>query len=53
VISPFDGVPALMLRIANQRHIMMAEAEFRLMLFIKMDYGRIHDTEEAGSKPRA
>jgi inward rectifier potassium channel len=33
VISPFDGVPTLMLRVANLRHIMMAEAEFRVMLF--------------------
>jgi inward rectifier potassium channel len=33
VISPFDGVPTLMLRVANQRHIPMAEAEFRVMLF--------------------
>ena len=32
VISPFDGVPTLMLRVANLRHIMMAEAEFRVML---------------------
>jgi len=33
VIAPFDGVPTLMLRVANQRHIPMAEAEFRVMLF--------------------
>ena len=33
VISPFDGVPTLMLRVANMRHIAMAEAEFRVMLF--------------------
>jgi inward rectifier potassium channel len=33
VISPFDGVPTLMLRVANARHIAMAEAEFRVMLF--------------------
>src|ERR1700722_193115 len=33
VISPFDGVPALMLRVANARHIPMAEAEFRVILF--------------------
>jgi len=33
VISPFDGIPTLMLRVANLRHIAMAEAEFRLMLF--------------------
>jgi inward rectifier potassium channel len=33
VISPFNGVPTLMLRVANQRHIPMAEAEFRVMLF--------------------
>src|SRR6201981_3905081 len=33
VISPFDGVPTLMLRVANMRHVSMAEAEFRVMLF--------------------
>src|SRR5262245_14119389 len=33
VISPFDGIPTLMLRVANMRHISMAEAEFRVMLF--------------------
>jgi inward rectifier potassium channel len=33
VISLFDGVPALMLRVANLRHVAMAEAEFRVMLF--------------------
>src|SRR5580700_1755297 len=33
VISPFDGVPTLMLRVANLRHIAMAEAEFKVMLF--------------------
>jgi inward rectifier potassium channel len=33
VISPFDGVPALMLRVANLRHVAMAEAEFHVMLF--------------------
>ena len=32
-ISAFDGVPTLMLRVANMRHISMAEAEFRVMLF--------------------
>jgi inward rectifier potassium channel len=32
VIGPFDGQPALMLRIANLRHQAMAEAEFRVML---------------------
>jgi inward rectifier potassium channel len=32
VISPFDGQPALMLRVANLRHQAMAEAEFHLML---------------------
>jgi inward rectifier potassium channel len=36
VISPFDGTPALMLRVANLRHHAMAEAEFRLML-IRME----------------
>jgi inward rectifier potassium channel len=33
VISPFDGVPTLMLRVANLRHVAMAEAEFRVMLY--------------------
>jgi inward rectifier potassium channel len=32
VIGPFDGVPALMLRVANLRHHAMVEAEFRVML---------------------
>jgi inward rectifier potassium channel len=32
VIGPFDGVPTLMLRVANLRHHAMAEAEFRVML---------------------
>jgi Inward rectifier potassium channel. len=31
VITPFDGKPALMLRIANLRHHSMVEAEFRIM----------------------
>jgi inward rectifier potassium channel len=30
VLSNFDGVPALMLRVANLRHQAMAEAEFRM-----------------------
>jgi len=32
VISPFDGVPTLMIRVANLRHQAMVEAEFRVML---------------------
>ena len=32
VISPFDGEPALMMRVANLRHQAMAEAEFRMTL---------------------
>jgi len=32
VISPFDGHPTLMLRVANMRHQSMVEAEFRIML---------------------
>lgn len=32
VISPFEGTPALMLRVANLRHHMMADAEFRIIL---------------------
>jgi inward rectifier potassium channel len=31
VVSPFNGQPALMLRVANLRHHAMAEAEFRVM----------------------
>jgi inward rectifier potassium channel len=31
VVGPFDGRPALMMRVANLRHHAMAEAEFRLM----------------------
>jgi inward rectifier potassium channel len=32
VIGPFDGVPTLMMRVANLRHHSMVEAEFRAML---------------------
>ncbi len=32
IVAPFDGQPALMLRVANQRHQAMVKAEFRLML---------------------
>ena len=32
VVTPFNGVPALMLRVANQRHQPMVEAQFRLQL---------------------
>jgi len=32
VVSPFDGQPALMMRVANLRQHAMAEAEFRMML---------------------
>jgi inward rectifier potassium channel len=31
VVTPFDGRPALMLRVANMRHHSMVEAEFRIM----------------------
>jgi inward rectifier potassium channel len=31
VVGPFDGQPALMLRVANLRHHAMAEAKFRVM----------------------
>jgi inward rectifier potassium channel len=34
VVSPFDGQPALMLRVANLRQNAMVEAEFRLMMVI-------------------
>jgi inward rectifier potassium channel len=33
VIAPFDRVPTFMLRVANMRHIPMAEAEFRVTFF--------------------
>lgn len=32
VIAPFDGVPTLMIRLANLRHHAMIEADFRLLL---------------------
>jgi inward rectifier potassium channel len=32
VISPFDGVPNLMIRVANLRHQAMVEPEFRMVL---------------------
>jgi len=32
VIAPFDGVPTLMVRLANLRHNAMVEADFRLLL---------------------
>jgi len=32
VISPFDGVPNLMIRVANLRHQAMVEPEFRMIL---------------------
>src|SRR6202043_1090892 len=32
VISPFDGVPALMLRVANLRHQAMVEAYFNMIM---------------------
>ena len=32
VVSNFDGVPALMLRVANLRHPAMAEADFRMTI---------------------
>jgi inward rectifier potassium channel len=33
VIAPFDGVPHLMIRVANLRHQAMVEPEFRMLLF--------------------
>ena len=36
VISPFDGQPALMMRVANLRNHAMAEAEFKMM-FIRTE----------------
>jgi len=32
VIAPFDGVPTLMIRLANLRHQAMVEPEFRMVL---------------------
>jgi inward rectifier potassium channel len=43
IIAPYNGIPTLMLRVANLRHHMMAEAEFRLMLI------RTEPTEEEPS----
>ena len=34
VVAPFDGQPALMMRVANLRHHAMVEAEFRMMLIL-------------------
>lgn len=34
VVSEFDGVPALMVRVANQRHQPMVEAQFRMMMLL-------------------
>src|SRR6202045_2954372 len=33
VIAPFDGVPNLVIRVANLRHQAMVEPEFRMLLF--------------------
>src|SRR5246127_3433481 len=35
VIAPFDGVPNLMIRVANLRHQAMVEPEFRIILMRK------------------
>jgi inward rectifier potassium channel len=43
VISPFDGQPALMMRVANLRHHAMAEAEFKMM-FIRTE--RVKEGDE-------
>ena len=32
VVAPFDGIPTLMIRLANLRHHAMVEADFRLLL---------------------
>ena len=32
VVAPFDGLPTLMIRLANLRHHAMVDAEFRLLL---------------------
>ena len=37
VVTPFDGQPALILRVANLRHQAMAEAEFRV-IFIRDEW---------------
>ena len=34
VVGPFDGQPALMMRVANLRHHAMVEAEFRMILVL-------------------
>jgi inward rectifier potassium channel len=36
VIAPFDGVPNLMIRVANLRHQAMVEPEFRMLLLRSM-----------------
>ena len=36
VVAPFDGQPALMMRVANLRHHAMVEAEFRMGLVLDM-----------------
>src|SRR6478672_84588 len=36
VIAPFDGVPTLMIRVANLRHQAMVEPEFRMLLLRNM-----------------
>jgi inward rectifier potassium channel len=46
VVTPFNGVPTLMLRVANQRHQPMVEAEFRLM------FTRIENTLEGDEVAR-
>jgi inward rectifier potassium channel len=43
VISPFDGQPALMMRVANLRHHAMVEAEFKMM-FIRTE--RVKEGQE-------
>lgn len=42
VLSPFDGQPALMLRVANLRHTSVVEARFRIMF---MRDERVHEGE--------
>ncbi len=43
VLGPFDGQPALMMRVANQRHQPMVEAQFHLM-FIRHEPTREDET---------
>ena len=44
VIAPFDGIPTLMIRVANLRHQAMVEPDFRMMLLRNSVTGEDADT---------